>query len=104
VKGRRLATFAAAAVRVPGGGVSPVSAGFILLDQEVLEMTRHVAKFAVDQKHVAAEPRRRRLVAKEVAHETVVVSHDVLQTAAKFSNLRQLLPPGGGLVSVSFPF
>ena len=67
-------------------------------------MPRHVAKFAVDQVDVAAEARRRRLVAKEVANETVVMSHDVFQTAAKVSNLRQLLPPGGGLVSVSFPF
>ncbi len=101
VKGNGLAALASAAIRFPGGSVFPVSAGFVLLDHQILELPRHVAQFAVDQMHVAGEARRRRLVAEEFAHETVVLSHDVFQTPADVSKLPQLLRACEALTSVS---
>jgi hypothetical protein len=95
---------AATAVRRTGGSVFPVSAGPILLDQQILETPRYVAKFPVDQMEVAREIRRRRLVAEEPAHETVVLSHEVFETPANVSKLRQRFRPGVDLASVSFRF
>jgi hypothetical protein len=104
VKGYGLATLASAAVGLAGGSACAVSAGFILVDHQVLEPPRHVAEFAVDQIHVAGEARRRRLGAEELAHEPVILSHDVFQAPAKVSKLRQVLRRCDGLVSVRFPF
>ena len=99
-----LAAVAAVAICLPGGSVFPVSAGFILLDQQVLETPRHVAEFAVDKMDVTGESRRHRLIAEEFANETVVLSHDVFQPSAKVPKLREPLRRCVGLMSVSFPF
>jgi hypothetical protein len=104
VKGCGLAAFTAAALRLPGGSVFPVSAGFVLLDHQVLETPRHVAEFAVDQMDAAGEARRIHLVAKELANETVVLRDNVFQTSAKVPKQREMLRPCVGLLSVWFPF
>ena len=99
-----LPAFAPIALRSTGGSASPVSAGFIPVDQQVLETPRHVAEFSVDQMDVAVEARRRRLIAGELADEAVVLSQDVFQAPAKVSKMRQPLRRCQGVVSVSFAF
>jgi hypothetical protein len=82
--------------------VGIAAAGLMLLDEQLLETTRHVANLAVHQNDVAVEAGRRRLVAEQFANEAVILRHNVFQAPAKVPNLHQHLGPSNGVASISF--
>jgi hypothetical protein len=84
-----LAGCATAAIGLLDGAALLASPGFVLHHEQLLEAPRHVAEISVDQLDAAIQVRARALSAEEPANETVVLSHEVVQTPAKFPDMRQ---------------
>ena len=78
-----------ATIRPSGGARLPLSAGFVLHNEQFLKTPRQVVHLAIDQVEGAMRVRRRCLLLRELANEPVILRHNAFQPPAKLTEPRQ---------------